>query len=118
VVALDENENVYLVRQYRYAIGRVTVEIPAGKLEIGENDTEAAAMFTHYNDDDATEPKEFTIDLSGFGCKAGTEIEVYLLDDTHDLTKQETLTYYGDRFGITLTVPNHTCYLFKLRKKD
>ena len=43
VVALDENENVYLVRQYRYAIGRVTVEIPAGKLEIWENDTEAAA---------------------------------------------------------------------------
>ena len=43
VVALDEKENVYLVRQYRYAVGRVTVEIPAGKLEIGENDPEAAA---------------------------------------------------------------------------
>ena len=43
VVALDEKENVYLVRQYRYAIGRVTVEIPAGKLELGENDPEAVA---------------------------------------------------------------------------
>ena len=43
VVALDENENVYLVRQYRYAIERVTVEIPAGKLEKGENDILAAA---------------------------------------------------------------------------
>lgn len=43
VVALDEHENAYLVRQYRYAIGRSTVEIPAGKLEIGEDDHEAAA---------------------------------------------------------------------------
>ena len=42
-LALDESENVYLVRQYRYPIGRSTVEIPAGKLEVGESDTEAAA---------------------------------------------------------------------------
>lgn len=44
VVALDGNGNVYLVRQYRYAIGRLTVEIPAGKLEPGEADPCAAAM--------------------------------------------------------------------------
>ena len=43
VVALDEEENVYLVRQYRYPIGRSTIEIPAGKLEAGEDDKEAAA---------------------------------------------------------------------------
>ena len=44
VVALDDDENVYLVRQYRYAIGRSTLEIPAGKLEEGEGDgIEAAA---------------------------------------------------------------------------
>ena len=43
VVALDDEENVYLVRQYRYAIGRSTLELPAGKLELGEDDKEAAA---------------------------------------------------------------------------
>lgn len=43
VVALDENENVFLVRQYRYAIGRTTLEIPAGKLEPTDTDTEEAA---------------------------------------------------------------------------
>ena len=43
VVALDQDGCVYLVRQYRYAIGRATVEIPAGKLEKGENDYAAAA---------------------------------------------------------------------------
>ena len=43
VVALDGEDNVYLVYQYRYAIGRMTLEIPAGKLEEGETDLEAAA---------------------------------------------------------------------------
>ncbi|GFN23338.1 NUDIX domain-containing protein [Thermanaeromonas sp. C210] len=37
VVALDEKGRVYLVRQYRYPIGRVTLEIPAGKLDPGES---------------------------------------------------------------------------------
>ena len=43
VLALDDEENTYLVRQYRYAIGRSTLELPAGKLEIGEDDMMAAA---------------------------------------------------------------------------
>ena len=43
VVALDGEGNVYLVRQYRYAIRRTTLELPAGKLEIGEDDHELAA---------------------------------------------------------------------------
>ncbi len=43
VVALDAQENVYLVRQYRYAIGRTTIEIPAGKLEASDTNPEEAA---------------------------------------------------------------------------
>ena len=31
-----EGENVYLVQQYRYPIGRITLEIPAGKREKGQ----------------------------------------------------------------------------------
>ena len=33
---------VVAVKQYRYPIGRVTIEIPAGKLDIGEEPLEAA----------------------------------------------------------------------------
>ncbi len=43
VVALDNEDHVYLVRQYRYAIGRTTLEIPAGKLEESDTDPETAA---------------------------------------------------------------------------
>jgi len=42
VVALDDENNIYMVRQFRYAVGRAVLEIPAGKLEMGEDPLEAA----------------------------------------------------------------------------
>ena len=43
VVALTEDGRICLVRQYRTALGRVTVEIPAGKLSPGEDPLECAS---------------------------------------------------------------------------
>lgn len=43
ILALDEKNQVLVVRQFRYAFGKVLTEIPAGKLEYGE-DPYAAAM--------------------------------------------------------------------------
>lgn len=37
IVALNENNEVYFVRQFRYPHGKVLLEIPAGKLEWGED---------------------------------------------------------------------------------
>lgn len=42
VVALTETGKIVLVRQYRTAIDRVTVEIPAGKLDPGEDPIDCA----------------------------------------------------------------------------
>lgn len=42
VVALTEDGRICLVRQYRTALGRVTVEIPAGKLSPGEDPLDCA----------------------------------------------------------------------------
>ncbi len=36
VIALDEEGQVYMVRQYRHAVGRYLLELPAGGLEAGE----------------------------------------------------------------------------------
>ena len=35
VLALDEDNTVYLVRQYRYPIQQLLLELPAGKLDHG-----------------------------------------------------------------------------------
>lgn len=43
IVALDSDDNLLTVRQYRYAFSQVIEEIPAGKLERGE-DPKAAAL--------------------------------------------------------------------------
>ena len=42
MVPVDDDGNVYLVRQYRYPYGKTTLEVPAGKLEYGEEPLPAA----------------------------------------------------------------------------
>lgn len=42
IVALTDDGGICLVRQYRAALGRVTVEVPAGKLDPGEDPLECA----------------------------------------------------------------------------
>lgn len=42
IAPVDEQGRVYLVRQFRYPAGRVLLELPAGKLEAGEDPLEAA----------------------------------------------------------------------------
>ena len=42
VLPVDENGQVFLVEQYRYGIGELTLEIPAGKLEVGEDPARCA----------------------------------------------------------------------------
>ena len=43
VAAVDEEMNVFVVRQWRYPFGRELLELPAGKLEKGEDPLPAAA---------------------------------------------------------------------------
>lgn len=43
VVAIDENNMIYLVEQYRIPYDEILLEIPAGKIDPGETDVEKAA---------------------------------------------------------------------------
>ena len=42
IVAVDTGDNVILVRQYRHAVGRELLELPAGGIEPGETPEESA----------------------------------------------------------------------------
>ena len=36
LIALDDDDNVFMVRQYRHPVGRVLLELPAGTIDEGE----------------------------------------------------------------------------------
>ena len=42
IIPVDDDGNVYCVRQYRYAVGEHLLEVPAGKLNDGEDPLECA----------------------------------------------------------------------------
>lgn len=42
IIPVDDDGNVYMVRQYRVSVGDILLEIPAGKVEIGEESEECA----------------------------------------------------------------------------
>ncbi|MBQ4137481.1 MAG: NUDIX hydrolase [Clostridia bacterium] len=44
VLAIDKDDNAYIVHQYRYPHGRVITEIPAGKLDYSDEDHLEAAL--------------------------------------------------------------------------
>lgn len=58
IVALDQQDNLLTVKQYRYAFSRVLEEIPAGKLEPGEDPREAALR--ELKEETGASPERFT----------------------------------------------------------
>ena len=37
IAAIDEKDNILLVKQFRYPYGQELIELPAGKIELGED---------------------------------------------------------------------------------
>ena len=80
------------------------------------NETDGALVLTHFNDTDQSEPKDITLELCGYGNENGTELEIYLLDEEHDLTLKESIVFYGERLLWKTKLPNFTSYMLKLKK--
>ena len=84
VVPLTEAGEIVFVEQFRYAMDRVLLEIPAGKLEAGETDRPAAARRELSEETGYT--ADTLIDLGKyFGCPAliSEDINMYLATGLH-----------------------------------
>lgn len=82
VVALDSDGQVLLVEQYRYAIGRNFLEIPAGKLDSPDEDPYAAAMRELREETGATCPELVSLGkiYAAPGCY-GEVLHLYLAEN-------------------------------------
>ncbi len=82
VVPLTDDGCVVCVRQFRYALGRVTLEIPAGKYDyIGEDHTEAALRELREETGYTTEHLTYMGGLSTSPALLTEIIDLYLAED-------------------------------------
>lgn len=101
VVALNENNDVYFVKQFRYPHKKVLLEIPAGKLEWGENPLECGMR-------ELREEAGFTADeFISLGCLYPTpayDTEIIYMYLAKGLHKSEQ-DLDEDEFLDVLTIP-------------
>lgn len=94
VIALDNEENIYLVKQYRYTLKKTILELPAGTAEDEDMLERAKAELLEETGIEAKEWKR----LGGFFVAPGHEstyINVFLATDL-DLSKITTKGQEGD----------------------
>lgn len=85
VLALDEKEQVTLVRQYRYPIGEELLELPAGKLDHGAEEDRLLGAQRELSEETGLEAEEwtylgYTLASPGFCDEA---LHMYLARDLH-----------------------------------
>ena len=76
VFALDPDGKVILVRQYRYPMGEVVLELPAGKLEKGEEPRESALR--ELEEETGLQPRVFIPMGMSFSSPGIMEERIYL----------------------------------------
>ena len=101
ILALDEGENVALVRQYRYPMRQLLLELPAGKLDPGEDPRLAAAR--ELSEETGLEAAEWT-DLGEILASPGFCTERLHMDLARGLTHREQ-HLDKDEFLDVVTVP-------------
>lgn len=101
IIAFNENKELFLVRQYRYPIEQFTLELPAGKLERGEDPLECARReLTEETGYEAEEFELFDIMYPSPGC----------LEEKHYIFTADDLKFKGqhldeDEFLDVQTLP-------------
>lgn len=81
ILAVDPDDNVILVRQYRYGVGRVMLEIPAGKLNPGEDPEICAVRELKEETGMTAKSSRFLLSYHASAAYMNEKIWVYYTDD-------------------------------------
>ena len=101
VAAITENKEIILVKQFRSGIKRVTLELPAGKLEIGEEPLECGKR--ELTEETGYKAKKYK-KLTSFATSPAILEEIIHLYLAKDLTKGEVNPDAGE-FVETVVLP-------------
>lgn len=128
ILPIDSRGNVYLVRQWRYPYGKALLEVPAGKLEKGEEKLAAAARELREETGFAADSIRF---ISEFYPTPGYTDEVdhlYIATGLHavgqDTDDDEFIDVvkmpYGEAYGMVMSggIPDGKTALLILRAKE
>ncbi len=91
IIPITDDGRVILERQYRYAVGKVLVEIPAGKLEPGEDPLECAKRELREETGYSADEMIFLGDYYGSPALLREHITMYLARGLH-----KGSTHYDD----------------------
>ena len=90
IFAMTPEQNVVLIRQFRYGIGRVLLELPAGIIDEGESPPDCAARElaeeTGYVGEHIAHLTTLLVDPSN----ANTTMHLYLVRDARSMVKPQT----------------------------
>ncbi len=81
VIPVLSDGRIVMVRQYRYPMGEVTLEIPAGKLEIGENPDEAVLRELKEETGYTAKHMEFIATIATTVAFSNEKIRLYIAKD-------------------------------------
>lgn len=103
VLALDEEKNVALVKQYRYPIRQTLLELPAGKLDHGAEENRLEGAKRELSEETGLEAKEWTY-LGYILVSPGFCDEADHLYLARDLTRREAHPDEGEFLDV-VTMP-------------
>jgi ADP-ribose pyrophosphatase len=116
VVAIDQDENIVLVRQYRHALGRELWELPAGLIDVpGEQLAEAAARELAEEVDLRAARYDLLIDVNPSPGCSDEIIRLFLARDLDDVPEQDRHERTHEEAAMTATrVPLDTAVAMAL----
>ena len=103
VVALDEQDRVVLVRQYRHPVGGYLWELPAGLLDVeGEPPHRSAARELHEEAALTAQRWHTLLDLRSSPGFSNEAVRVYLARDLHDVPEADRFVGEHEESDLTL----------------
>lgn len=107
VLALDDDERVLVIQQYRHPVGTYMWELPAGLLDVdGEAPQVAAARELHEEADTEAGRWDVLVDYLSSPGGSSEALRVYLARDLRDVPEADRHQRHGEELGMpTRRVP-------------